>query len=205
MPPPNCFAVIPAAGQSRRMGAQHKLLLPWNDTTVIDQVLQAWTESSAGRVIVVVRADDLELQRVCQCWPNVDLVVPEHDPPDMKRSIQIGLQHIASQCEPNDVDRWIVAPADLPTLTAELINQVIEAGRESGSIVAPRFGDRSGHPVSFPWSMTPDVFNLESDQGIDQIIRNHPVQWLELPSEEHPEDIDTPADYSRLSSRRESS
>lgn len=193
-----CFAIIPAAGQSLRMGAQHKLLLPWNHATVVDQVLRAWTESLATRVIMIVRRNDVALQKVCQGWPAVDLVIPEDDPEDMKRSIQCGLQHLAAAGEPHDSDRWMVAPADLPTLASELINQVIEAGRDCESIIVPRFGDRRGHPVSFPWSLVPDAFKLGDDQGINSLVADHPVRWLDLPVGGRPEDIDTPADYERL-------
>ena len=74
----------------------------------MDHVLQAWTESSATRVIVVVRQDHVALQEVCQRWPEIELLIPERDPEDMKRSIQIGLQHIAAHWDPGDSDRWLV-------------------------------------------------------------------------------------------------
>ena len=38
------FAVVPAAGRSRRMG-RPKLLLPWGESTIIQQVLGAWRAS----------------------------------------------------------------------------------------------------------------------------------------------------------------
>ena len=193
-----CFGIIPAAGQSLRMGSQHKLLLPWNNATVIDQVLLAWTESHADRVVVIVRKDDVQLQKACRRWPNADLVIPEDDPPDMKKSIQLGLRHVADQCAPDARDRWMVAPADLPTLTSGLINQVIEANSRSDTVVVPRFGDRRGHPVSFPWSLVPDVFRLGAEQGINCLTVAESVQWLDLPADEHPDDMDTPEEYIRL-------
>ncbi|HIE97814.1 MAG TPA: nucleotidyltransferase family protein [Planctomycetes bacterium] len=193
-----CFGIIPAAGQSLRMGAEHKLLLPWRNETVIDHVLRAWTESVAQQVVAIVRSDDIPLQQACRRWPGIDLVIPEEDPPDMKMSIQLGLQRIAAVYEPDDVDRWMVAPADLPTLTSELIDQVIEASSESDSVIVPRFGDRRGHPVSFPWSQVPQVFKLGADQGVNSLPADDHVQWLDLPADERPDDMDTPADYLRL-------
>jgi molybdenum cofactor cytidylyltransferase len=200
-----CFGIIPAAGQSLRMGSQHKLLLPWNKVTVIDQVLLAWTESHADRVVVIVRKDDVQLQKACRRWPNADLVIPEEDPPDMKSSIQLGLQHIAAAYDPGESDRWMVAPADLPTLTAELVNRVIEASSDSDSVVVPRFGERRGHPVTFPWSLVPEVFKLCAAQGINSLTVADCVQWLDLPADDHPADIDTPAEYMRLRDEQERS
>ncbi|MCP4783665.1 MAG: nucleotidyltransferase family protein [Fuerstiella sp.] len=198
-----CFGVIPAAGQSLRMGARHKLLLPWNNVTVIDHVLRAWAESWAQHVVIVVRKDDIQLQEACRYWPNADLVIPENDPQDMKRSVQHGLQHISATYDPGDCDRWMLAPADLPTLSSELINRVVAACRDSDSVVVPRFGDRRGHPVAVPWALVPSVFELEAEQGINSLIVDHAVQWLELPAADHPEDIDTPADYARLRKEQE--
>jgi CTP:molybdopterin cytidylyltransferase MocA len=40
---------------------------------------------------------------------------------------------------------------------------------------------------------------LEQEQGINHLVEIHSVQWLDLPPGQHPDDIDTPADYLRLS------
>jgi CTP:molybdopterin cytidylyltransferase MocA len=184
------------------MGGHSKLLLPLDGATVMDQVLRAWTESRADRVIVVLRQDDVELQAVCQRWTPVNIVIAKQDPEDMKRSIQLGLEWITRRFEPAGPDRWLVAPADLPTLRSWLIDRVIEASGQSDKIVVPRFGDSGGHPVSFPWSLVPEVFQLGPDQGINHLVERHCVDWLPLPASERPRDIDTPDDYSRFSGER---
>ncbi len=202
-PQPTCFAVVPAAGQSLRMRPDNKLLLTWRHQRVIDHVLGAWTTSLVKRVVMVVRHDDAELQEIGRAYANVDVVIPDIDPEDMKRSIQWGLEHIADRFQPAGSDRWLVAPADLPTLSSDLINELINASHDSDSIVVPRFGDQQGHPVSFPWHVVDDVFALESDQGINQIVATRNVQWLALPADRRPVDIDTPEDFQRLSAGQE--
>ncbi len=191
------FAIVPAAGLSLRMGKQHKLLLPWNDGQVIDAVLQAWTKSRIDAVAVVVRRGDTALQRACQRWP-IALVTPEVDPSDMKMSIGYGLEHLASKFQPGDQDRWLVAPADLPLLSSELINQLVAAGATPEDIVVPRFGSRSGHPVSFPWLLRAKVANIPVDSGLNWLLAHHPTQWIDLPADLRPADIDTPEEYQRL-------
>ena len=54
------FAIVPAAGQSVRMG-RPKLQLPWGETTVIETVLDAWRQSGISHLVMTVRDDDTEL------------------------------------------------------------------------------------------------------------------------------------------------
>ena len=106
------FAIIPAAGESQRMG-QHKLLLPWKSGAIIDAVLGAWSDSCVDRIIVVMRQSDQALRDACGAW-DADIVCPEVDPVDMKASIQAGLTFLQREYSPTAADRWMVAPADLP-------------------------------------------------------------------------------------------
>ncbi len=193
-----CFAVIPAAGRSVRMQPHHKLLMDWHGRAVVDHVLDAWTRSAVDRVVIVVRRDDVELQRICRAYESVDVVIPDVDPEDMKRSIGWGLEHLRQSYGPEPPDRWLVAPADLPTLGEELINRVLIASRNAESIVVPRFGGLQGHPVSFPWRLASDVFSLQSEQGINHIVAAQGAVWLDFPAAERPGDIDTPEDYQKL-------
>ena len=192
-------AIIPAAGRSLRMAGQHKLLLPWGEnSTVISEVLHAWSDSLVTHIAIVVRLDDLELQSVCRRWPNIDSIIPQVAPQDMKESIRLGLEFFMTKHGPSELDRWMVAPADMPTLNPLLINTVIEKAQSCGDIVIPRFDGRRGHPISLPWSIAAQVGELPSNQGLDRLIANYPVDYVNLPADQRPEDIDTPEDYVRL-------
>lgn len=187
------------------MGQQQKLLLPWtesNGQTVINSVLNAWQTSQIDRVVVVVRGEDTELLKACEAF-DVDVVTPAISPEQMKSSIQIGLRHLKKTYSPLDSDYWLVAPADLPTLTSELINRVLSDARASSSIVVPRFGDsresmKRGHPVAFPWRLNEAVFELGEQEGLNRLTETHPVKWLDRPGSERPIDMDTPEEYQNL-------
>ncbi len=211
-----CYSVVPAAGRSRRMG-QSKLLLPWGETTIIDQVLQAWTTSRVCKVVVVVRQDDLQLQAVCDRWP-VSVVAVEPEPRDMKASIQIGLRYLIEHANPRDHDRCFIAPADLPTLSSQIIDaliidaliidaQIIEllssenpttAESEAAKIVVPQFGDRPGHPALLPWPLTREIFALAEDEGINRIVDRCAKRFVPISAEQRVTDVDTLEQYEQL-------
>lgn len=195
------FAIVPAAGQSRRMQGKAKLLLPWGRHTIIESVLEAWTNSEVTHTFVVVRQSQDELARACNAWP-VELVAAIDDPQDMKESIQCGLRHIETTFGPISEDRWMVAPADIPSLTPNLINPLIAAAETETGVVAAEYGGRRGHPILFPWALASRVFGLRTNQGINVILEelSH-VATVNFPSELRPRDIDTPEDYSQISSQ----
>jgi molybdenum cofactor cytidylyltransferase len=63
---PDIWGIVLAAGASKRMGRQ-KLMLPLEDgTPMVRRVLDEAAESSLSQVVVVVRADDEDVQRATQ-------------------------------------------------------------------------------------------------------------------------------------------
>ncbi len=173
---------------------QPKLLLPWGDWRLIDQLLHAWTSSTVGQTVVVIREDDEELRTACSRWP-VHIVRPLNAPRDMKESVQIGLRFLEAHWRPSAEDHCFIAPADLPGLTSDVINRLIDANGDSSRVTVPRFGERQGHPVLVPWLVTHQVFDLSDDQGVNQIVAQNPQFVVPFPPNEFFCDVDTPDEY----------
>jgi molybdenum cofactor cytidylyltransferase len=177
---------------------RHKLLLPWDDGTVMDQCLKAWTASDVDRVVVVVRVGDEPLIEICRRH-DVDLVTPERDPVDMRESVQFALTHTRDRYQPAASDVWMLAPADMPALSSRAINCLLARydGRHPRLMIAAYRG-RRGHPVLFPWPTAEDVLRLEPGQGIDMITRRAEVVEIEIDEPGILSDLDTTSDYDRL-------
>lgn len=190
------FAIVPAAGRSRRMG-QPKLLLPWGNATVIEAVLAAWRSSRVSAVVSVLHSADERLAARCRA-AGVEVVTPDPPPAEMRDSVQAGLEWVARTRQPLADDVWMLAPADMPTLTAEAIDAVLNADAERDRIVIPTHGGRRGHPVRFPWALADEVTRLAPDEGLNQLARRHPVQEVSVETPAVLNDLDTRADYERL-------
>lgn len=194
------FAVVPAAGRGQRMG-RPKLLLPWHGQTVIESVLKAWQQSQVTRVIVVVPPHDRSLADVCRST-GVDVVVASRPPADMKASVGLALEHIAKTYDPVAQDVWLVAPADMPELSPTVIDALLAVHEaDNAQIVVPTNAGRRGHPVLFPWPLGSAVFRLADDEGIDAMMRDHPIREIECGPPANVADLDTPEDYRRRHDR----
>jgi len=191
------YAIVPAAGASARMGA-HKLLLPLGDQTVIDRVLASWRRSAVTRVVVVVRGEDALLVERCIA-AGVDVVTAETTPRDMKASVQLALRHVATRYSPKPNDAWLLAPADLPRLSAAVIDAVLGAyDSDRPSAVAPAFGGKRGHPLLMPWALAERVDALTDDVGINALLQGTYVREVAWGDDSILRDVDTPGDFARL-------
>ena len=193
------YAIIPAAGRSARMG-RAKLLLPWAGRTLIEHVIDAWRRGGVDARIVVVHPDDMQLADVCRA-AGATVCVPATPPTEMKDSVQAGLSLAKQLFEPVDDDAWLLAPADLPLLSASLIGMLMAAYSQSKCpIVAPRLPNgRTGHPVLFSWRLAAAV--TEVNGGVKELLERHPVKFVEWQDVDAFADIDTLNEYRHLQNR----
>ena len=192
------FALIPAAGRSRRMGTS-KLLLPWQGTTVIEQLIATLTRPDIAAVVIVMRPDDIPLQAAVQRTSAV-AVIPDHEPPDMRDSVEIGLRAIRQRFAPTDDDAWLLIPADHPLLETEVLDDLLTCwSQRDCEALMPTFGHKRGHPTLLSWSLAARVEQLPPDVGVNALLRSSATLVTEW-STDHESvlaDLDTPEDYAR--------
>ena len=193
--PRRMFALIPAAGRSRRMGTS-KLLLPWQNSTVIEQLIGTLSRSDIAAV-TFIRPDDHALRDVVQRTSAL-AIIPDHEPPQMRDSIEIGLRAIRERFAPTDDDGWLLIPADHPLIEPEVLDGLQSRwSRGDCDVLLPTFGQRRGHPVLLRWSLATHIEQLPRDVGVNALLRSSPSLVTEWPSdcESVLADLDTPEDY----------
>lgn len=196
------FALIPAAGRSRRMGTS-KLLLPWQGATVIEQLIATLTRPDIAAVVIVMRPDDVALQDVVQRTSAV-AVIPDHEPPDMRDSVEIGLRAIRQRFAPSDKDAWLLIPADHPLLEAEVLGGLLAHwSRGDCEALMPTFDRKRGHPTLLSWSLAARVEQLPREVGVNSLLRSTTTRVTEWPTDRESvlTDLDTPEDYLRWKQR----
>jgi molybdenum cofactor cytidylyltransferase len=181
-------AILLAAGSSRRFGRQ-KLLVPWRGRPLYEHALDALTASPAvvETIIVVQPGFGEPLAR-----PRCRFVVnPDHEE-GMGSSLRAGVRAAR-----DDADAYLVALADMPLITPELIASLIACYAAAGrQIVVPVHGGRRGHPVLMGRELRESLLGLRGDAGARDIIRAHP-EWVgefETGDEAVVFDVDLPGD-----------
>jgi CTP:molybdopterin cytidylyltransferase MocA len=182
--------VIPAAGASTRMGDRDKLLEPVDGVPLLRRVAETALGVSDD-VIVTLPGDRPERTRALDVVTAKRLVVP-----DATDGMSASLRRAA--CEMNGAaDGLMILPADMPDLTEDDLQQVIQAFADaSGEFIVQATGadGTPGHPVIFPGDLVPHFTELTGDEGARAILQAHRLRLIRvaLPDRHATTDLDTP-------------
>lgn len=188
------WAVVLAAGESRRMGTQ-KLLLPFGETTVVGAVVGTALASRVDRVLAVLGSDRDAVRLKLEPY-GIDFAVNEDFAKGMLSSVQAGFRAL-----PADAEAAVVMLGDQPFLPARVVDAVVEAFRRSGKgIVVPAFQGRRGHPVLIGLKYRDEVLALDPADGLRRLMRTHPEDIFEAEVEDANilRDMDVPEDYAAV-------
>ncbi len=184
-------AVVLAAGRARRFGAQ-KLLAPYGASTVVRTVVDI--VRSEVDYVVVVGGPGGDAVRASVGGP-VTWTVNEEPDRGLSSSVAAGMAVL-----PPNVGAALMVLADQPTVSGQVVRQLVAAWRAGGGpVVAPRYRGLRGNPVLFDAAVFPALAALEGEHGARDFIAADParVTMVDM-SEPPPMDIDTPSDYDEL-------
>ena len=196
--PPPLGVVILAAGASSRMG-RPKLLLPWQETTVIGHIVGQWRELGAAQIIVVHRPNDsalvAELDRLN--FPAQNRV----ENPQPERGM---FSSIVCAARWNGWNKEIVSHAivlgDQPHLRLDTLRALLEFhSLHADAICQPLFGGHERHPVILPRKEF-DSLKHSGAETLKDFLKLISCRAVQYPIEDAglALDMDTLEDYKRL-------
>jgi len=149
-------AIVLAAGNSLRMGRQNKLLLPYGNKTIIEQVVDQLLDSRVGEVVVVVGYEQNKIKAALAMRP-VKLVFNSRYQTGMTTSIQTGVAAASPRAR-----GYLICLGDMPALTAEDYNAVMpragerpEMGAFSQTLTPPKTTAATGNlPRLYVWYLS---------------------------------------------------
>ncbi len=198
-PPRPVYAIVLAAGESRRCAPRNKLFLPWDGSVILDSVVSRVLASRAAATAVVTghqadRAADLLEKLPCRTVFN-----PAYRS-GMGSSLVAGLDYWLSRTGLSPGAGFLVVLGDQPFITPAIIDRVIAAYQSSTKeIVVPVVRGRRGHPPVFHRSLAGEIREVAGKWGAREVLRRHPEMILpvEVEAEDILRDIDTMEDWGR--------
>ncbi len=201
-PSTRVFAIVPAAGRSRRMG-RDKQLLDVGGQSMLAGVLDVLERSRVCSVTLVTHSGITAHIKTNQ-FAKLNVVINDDEQSHMIDSVRMGIDaacHSRIGRELTPSDGFLILPADQPGIEADDIDRCIaEFSTDATRIVIATHGQRRGHPMIFPASLEPFVRSHACDDGLNALPRTHADRVVTVPcgSPGVIRDIDTPNEYESL-------
>ncbi|MCT4656955.1 MAG: nucleotidyltransferase family protein [Cohaesibacter sp.] len=192
MPKPYSIdAILLAAGQSRRMAPQDKLLLPVGGQPMLRKVAQDLIQSRIRQLHVFLPQNGFDGRKdALGGLPHRQHRITGPDI-GLGHSLAFAVQQLRADC-----DGVLVMLADMPSLSPPVLNKLIEAA-EPEAIIAPSFKEQRGNPVLFGKAFFKELSQLSGDEGGKRIILHNKdkVRLIPMADESCCIDIDSPKDW----------
>jgi molybdenum cofactor cytidylyltransferase len=199
--------IVLAAGMSRRMGAENKMLLPFCGSTIFETTLSNIVKADMGKILVVMGFEAEKIKNLIEntplsISPKIVLVENKDYEKGMTSSIKIGIRATETQ---NTKAAFMICLSDMPLILPEEYQFIVKqfsaiSKHDAQAIVVPFYKGEKGNPVLFSSFYKNDLLNLldtEGGKSILQKYKNH-VYKIEMPTDSVLQDADTQADYERL-------
>src|SRR5262249_5227162 len=121
------FALIPAAGKSMRMG-RPKLALRLGSLTILQHTVATLRAAGGDHIPIVVGPHIPELVPIAQ-RNGAHLLALADATPDMRATIEKGIDWLRERYEPASLDPLILTPGDHPLLDRSILEKLLHEMR----------------------------------------------------------------------------
>lgn len=181
-------AILLAAGASKRFHGD-KLRASYRGRELYLHALDALCRSPVIHQTIVVVSPDFKIPAN---YADCRFVINPCSQFGMSSSLCTGIR-----AAPRGTDAYMIALADMPRITPDLIAVISRYYIESGKkIIVPTYQGVNGHPVVISAGFKDDLLMLRGDVGAREIIQKHAqlVGHFELDDDAVVFDVDTPED-----------
>ncbi len=188
--------IVLAAGLSRRMGSENKLLLQFQGKTILETTISNILKADIGEVIVVV-GHEAELVKAVlnNRFSDIQIVENTDFEQGMTTSIKAGIRAANKNTE-----GYMICLSDMVLIEPEeyrFIAQQFLFHDEENVIIQPIFGEKRGNPVIFsPFYKNSILETLDTEgcRSVVQSYKNH-VHLIAMPTNHIFIDVDNKEDY----------
>ena len=186
------FAMLLAAGESRRFGAT-KQLAPHAGRPLVAHAMSAAEAVCGSNTLLVTGNEWWNVATACGHIQGF-LVRNTAFHEGLSTSIRAGVSRLSSVA-----DGILIMLADQPLITAKHLGQLAREWRDApNKIVASAYADSFGSPVIFPRDCFADLGSLRGDRGAKSVINRHSDLLICVNCPDAAIDIDRPADMQKL-------
>ena len=160
-------AILLAAGQSKRMKSENKLIKLYKNKPLINYSLNVLKKSKVNKIIIVLGHQHKEVKKIIKKNKKIIFTYNKNYKKGMASSIKIGLKKISK----NDKG-FIVAQSDMPFVKQSDINKICRSINSKKFLIhALKYKTRVGNPIGFDSSLIKKFKNIKGQFGAKFMVK----------------------------------
>ena len=160
-------AILLAAGQSKRLKSENKLIKLYKKKPLINHSLNALHKSKVNKVIVVLGHQKKDLQKIIKKNNKNIFTYNKEYKKGMASSIKAGLRKL------NKKDKgFIIVQSDMPFIKSSDINKIYSSIKSKKYLVhVLKYRNRVGNPIGFDISIMKKFKKIKGDVGAKFMVK----------------------------------
>jgi molybdenum cofactor cytidylyltransferase len=186
-------AILLAAGQSKRLFNQNKLIKNFKGKLLVNYAVQSIIKSKIEKLIIVLGFEYLKVKKKINKNKKIKFVINHNYTRGIASSIKCGLKKIS-----NKSDGFIIVQADMPEIGKNILNKLYkEIKTNKKEIFVPRKNNKIGNPIGFKLSMINQLKKISGNRGAKFIIQKNKskIKYIRTKSLGIFKDIDLNKDF----------
>ena len=186
-------AILLAAGQSKRMKSENKLIKLYKNKPLINYSLNVLKKSKVNKIIIVLGHQHKEVKKIIKKNKKIIFTYNKNYKKGMASSIKIGLKKISK----NDKG-FIIAQSDMPFVKQSDINKICRSINSKKFLIhALKYKTRVGNPIGFDSSLIKKFKNIKGQFGAKFMVKRlkNRTNFIKTKSIKSFKDFDKASDF----------
>ena len=186
-------AILLAAGQSKRMKSENKLIKLYKNKPLINYSLNVLKKSKVNKIIIVLGHQHKEVKKIIKKNKKIIFTYNKNYKKGMASSIKIGLKKISKNNK-----GFIIAQSDMPFVKQSDINKICRSINSKKFLVhALKYKNRVGNPIGFDSSLIKKFKNIKGQFGAKFMVKRlkNRTNFIKTKSIKSFKDFDKASDF----------
>ena len=159
-------AILLAAGQSKRMGGDNKLIKKYNKKYLINYIVATLIKSKVDKIIIVLGFQSRKVRKITAKNEKINFIYNKNYKSGISSSIKVGLKRVSKK----NIG-FLIVQADMPLISKNIINSICYVVKKNRKeIIAPTYKGKMGNPIGFKYSMVKILNKVKKDSGAKKMI-----------------------------------
>ena len=186
-------AILLAAGQSKRIKSENKLIKLYKKKPLLNHSLKALHKSKVNKVIIVLGHQQNEVKKIIKKNKKNIFSFNKNFRKGMASSIKVGLKKVSK----NDKG-FIVVQSDMPFIKSSDINKIYNSIKSKKFLVhVLKFRNKVGNPIGFDISVVKKFKRIKGDFGAKFMVKRlkNETKFIKINSLKSFKDFDKASDF----------